>query len=173
MLDLIANGIDRFNTKMGELTSLLVIPLLLVVVFEVFMRYALNAPTVWAFEMTTFLYGVHYMFGLAYTDVNKGHVKVDIFTSRAPRKVQAIINIFSTVVMSMPVFICLTIWTGSFAYTSVIEGERNSSSWAPIIYPLKVIMAVTFFFVLLQAVSNLFREIKVLANELKSEKEEG
>jgi TRAP-type mannitol/chloroaromatic compound transport system permease small subunit len=65
---------------------LLALPLLVVVVYEVVMRYAFNAPTTWGFEATTFLYGVHYMLGLAYCDVYGGHVRVDIFTSRMPQK---------------------------------------------------------------------------------------
>lgn len=169
MFNLIANGIDKFNTKMGELTSLLVLPLLLVVVYEVVMRYAFNAPTIWGFEMTTFLYGMHYMFGLAYTDVQKGHVKVDIFVTRLSKKAQAIINSITTVVLFMPVFICLTIWTSSFAYTSFVESERYSTSWAPIIWPFKIVMALTFFFVLLQGLSNLIREVQSLMKALKSE----
>ncbi len=173
MLDLIATGIDKFNTKMGEFTSLLILPLLAVVVFEVFMRYVMNAPTIWAFEMTIFLYGMHFMFGLAYTDVTKGHVRVDIFISRLSKRKQAIVNIFSIVVMFLPVFTCLVIWTASFAYTSVMENERYSTSWAPIIWPFKVIMALTFLFVLMQGISNLIRELQIIIKDLKSNTEEG
>jgi TRAP-type mannitol/chloroaromatic compound transport system permease small subunit len=168
MFERIANGIDTFNTKMGETSSLLAIPLLLVVIYEVFMRYVFNAPTVWGFEMTAFLYGIHYMFGVAYTDVTKGHVKVDIFVSRLSKKNQAIINMFTTLVFFLPVFACLVIWTSSFAYTSLIEAERNSTSWAPLIWPYKIIMALTVVFALLQGVSNVIREIQALVKEMKS-----
>lgn len=173
MLERIANAIDTFNIKMGEYTSLIIIPLLLVVIYEVFMRYALNAPTTWGFEMTAFLYGIHYMFGIAYTDVTKGHVKVDIFLIRTSKKTQAIINIITTLVLFMPVFIALAIATTKYAYSSVMQLERLPTAWAPIVYPFKVIMALTIIFVLLQGISNLIREFQALSKELKSEKEEG
>ncbi|MFY9942009.1 MAG: TRAP transporter small permease subunit, partial [Desulfobacterales bacterium] len=67
MFSAISRAIDTFNKKEGEITSLLVLPLLAVVIYEVFMRYAFNAPTIWGFEVTTFLYGIHFMFGYAYT----------------------------------------------------------------------------------------------------------
>ncbi len=169
MLESFANGIDKFSTKTGEITSLLVFPLLFVVIYEVFMRYALNAPTIWGFEMTAFLYGMHYMFGLAYTDVQKGHVRVDIFTSRLTPKSQAIVNIITLLVMFIPVFICLVIWTSTFAYSSAVEVERNSTSWAPVIFPYKIIMALTLFFTLLQGLSNLAREILTLIRVTKNE----
>jgi hypothetical protein len=79
MLAKLSKAIDTFNIKQGDVSSLLALPLLVVVVYEVVMRYAFNAPTTWGFEATTFLYGVHYMLGLAYCDVYGGHVRVDIF----------------------------------------------------------------------------------------------
>ena len=104
MLDNITKAIDTFNTKQGELTSLLVLPLLIVVIYEVIMRYAFNAPTVWGFEATIFLYGMHFMFGYSYTEVLEGNVKVDIFTSRLPEKTRAMLNIITHCVFSCPFF---------------------------------------------------------------------
>jgi len=158
----IAKGIDWFTNKQGEITSMLCIPLLAVVVFEVIMRYGFDSPTIWGFEATAFLYGMHYMFGLSYTDVHDGHVRVDIFTSLAPKKVQAAINALTNLVLFLPVMTCLTIYTGKFAYTSTILLEHNSTSWAPPIYPFKIVMAVCFLFLLLQGISNLIKDLHTL-----------
>lgn len=102
MFQRLSRWIDKFITAQGEWTSLLILPLLLVVIYEVLMRYGFNAPTVWGFEATTFLYGLHFMFGISYTDVTGGHVKVDIFTPPAPKKVQAFLGALTTFV-----FFCL------------------------------------------------------------------
>lgn len=162
MLGNMSKGIDTFNTKQGEISSLLVLPLLGVVVYEVIMRYAFNAPTTWGFEMTTFIYGVHYMLGLAYTDVLGGHVKVDIFTSRMPKKAQAVFGLLTNLVFFLPVMVCLAVWSIKFASISVTGRELNSTSWAPPIYPIKVLMAVSFLFLLVQGVSNLIHNVLVL-----------
>ncbi len=164
MLESISNKLNNFSQKEGELASFLVYPLLFVVVYEVFMRYAFNSPTTWGFEATTFLYGLHFMFGNAYTDVNDGHVKVDIFTSYMPQKIQTIIAIISNMLFFMPVMVCLTIWSFIFAYNSTMGQELNPTSWAPPIWPLKILMAVCFLFLLLQGVANLLSDI----NRLKS-----
>ena len=162
MLTKLANAIDWYSHKQGEVTSLLALPLLVVVLYEVFMRYAFNAPTVWGFELTTFIYGIHYMFGLSYTDATGGHVKVDIFSARASRKTQAFLNIFSTLVLFLPVMTCLTIWSIKFAHTSVIGRELNSTSWAPMIWPVKIIMAFCFLFLALQGFATLLRYVRSL-----------
>jgi len=162
MFSKIAKAIDTFNTRQGEITSLLIIPLLVVVIYEVFMRYGFNSPTIWGFEATAFLYGMHYMFGISYTEVNKGHVQVDIFTSLAPKKVRAFFRTLTTLVFFMPVMICMTIWSAKFAATSVAGLELNSTSWAPPIYPFKIIMALCFLFLLLQGISNLIHDLQIL-----------
>ncbi len=162
MFSAIANGIDKFNNKQGQITSMLIIPLLGVVIYEVFMRYGFNSPTVWGFEATAFLYGMHYMFGLAYTDVHKGHVQVDIFTSLASKKVQAALRVLTTLILFLPVMICMTIWSSKFAIYSIEGMERNSTSWAPSIWPYKIVMALCFLFLLLQGISNLIHDVKSL-----------
>lgn len=165
MLSKIARGIDTFSTKQGEVTSMLIIPLALVVLYEVVMRYGFNSPTTWGFEMTTFLYGMHYMFGICYTDVRKGHVRVDIFTSLASKKVQAVIGALTTLILFLPVMICMTIWSSKFAMYSVQALERNPTSWAPIIWPYKIVMAVCFFFLLMQGIANLLNDLKVIFSQ--------
>jgi TRAP-type mannitol/chloroaromatic compound transport system permease small subunit len=162
MLEKISSAIDVFNRKQGEWTSLLIIPLTVVVIFEVIMRYVFNAPTVWGFEATTFLYGVHFMLGLAYTAVCDGHVKVDIFTSRAKSRTQAILVILTNLVIFLPVFTCMTIWSWKYAITSTLQHELNSTSWAPPIWPFKLIMAIAFSFLLIQGISTVLKAINSL-----------
>lgn len=164
MLETLSNTLERIIKKEGDISSMLIYPLLLVVVYEVFMRYAFNSPTTWGFEATTFIYGLHYMFGLAYTDVYDGHVKVDIFTALAPEKIQTLLRVLTNVVLFMPVTICMSIWSVKFAYTSTMGMEVNSTSWAPPIWPLKILMAVCFVFLLIQGIANLLKDINALKN---------
>lgn len=164
MFSKIANGIETFSLKQGNLTSMLILPLLGVVIYEVIMRYGFNSPTTWGFEATAFLYGMHFMFGISYTDVKKGHVQVDIFTSLAPKKVRAALSAVTTLLLFMPVIACMTWASGKFAWTSIEGLERNSTSWAPPIYPFKVIMAICFLILLLQGVANLIKDLQTLFN---------
>ena len=162
MLESLSNGLETITRKQGDLASFLIYPLLLIVVYEVFMRYVFNAPTTWGFEATTFIYGLHYMFGFSYTDVHGGHVKVDIFTSLAPQKVQTWISLLTNLVLFMPVMTCMAIWSVKFGYMSFLGREVNSTSWAPPIWPLKILMALCFIFLLLQGIANLLKDINAL-----------
>ncbi len=167
MFSKIAKSIETFITKQGEITSMLIFPLLGVVIYEVIMRYGFNSPTTWAFEATAFLYGMHYMFGISFTDVKNGHVRVDIFSSLAPKKIQAALGALTTLIFLLPVMIFMTYSSFTFAWTSLQGLEKNPTSWAPIIFPFKFVMAFCFLFLLLQGVANLIKDLQVLFNNDK------
>lgn len=167
MLESLSNTLEKITRKQGDATSLLVYPLLMVVVYEVVMRYLFNAPTTWGFEATTFIYGIHYMFGVSYTDVHNGHVKVDIFTALATEKIRAVLSLFTNLVLFMPVMTCLAVWSVKFAWVSTVQLEVNSTSWAPPVWPVKILMALCFFFLLLQGAANLINDINSLQKTRK------
>jgi len=168
MLEKISSAIDTFSRKEGEWSALLILPLTFIVIYEVIMRYAFDAPTIWGFEATTFLYGVHFMLGLAYSDVTDGHVKVDIFTARARPRTQAVIVILANLVIFLPVFSCMTVWAWKYAITSTMQQELNSTSWAPAVWPIKLIMAVAFSFLLIQGISTVLKAIQSLRSVEKA-----
>ena len=54
-------AVDAFNEFFGKYVALLIVPLVLVVTYEVILRKIFHSPTVWAFEMTVYLYGAHFL----------------------------------------------------------------------------------------------------------------
>jgi TRAP-type mannitol/chloroaromatic compound transport system permease small subunit len=157
-------AIDALNEKIGFLSSFLVLPLVGVVCFEVVMRYGFGAPTVWAFEMTTFLYGVHYMLTLGYAHKYDGHVAIDVFEAKLPKRSRAILRIVANLVLFMPTIGMLTAWSVIYASTSWEQWELASSSWAPAVYPYKTIMAIGFILWFLQGIAKLIQDFRALRN---------
>ena len=161
MLNNVTQAIDALNKKQGEITSILILPMLGVVVYEVFMRYAFNAPTIWGFELTIFLYGIHFILGYAYTDCLDGHVRVDVLTMRMGEKSKARLNVLTLLVIFFPFMTCLTFWSWKFALISAVAKELNSTSWSPPIYPIKILMSIGFTLLLFQGVSHLIKNIRI------------
>ena len=154
--------IDTFNEKFGFYASYLVLPLIIVVVFEVFMRYAFNAPTSWAFELTVFLYGVHFCFALAYAHKHNTHVAIDVFEARLSPKPRLRLRIITNVVLFLPAIGLLSWYMCVMAASSWQQWEHASSSWAPAIYPYKTCMAIGFILFFLQGVSKLIQDVRAL-----------
>ena len=155
-------AIDTFNEKLCFYAAFLVLPLIMVVVWEVFMRYGLNTPTSWAFEVTVFLYGLHFSFALAYAHKHNTHVAIDVFESRLSPKSRTILRIITNLGLFLPTIGLLTYYIGAMAATSWKQWEHASSSWAPAIYPFKTLMAIGFVLFLLQGIAKLIQDIRSL-----------
>jgi len=158
----IDSAIDIFNEKFGFYASYLVLPLIMVVVWEVIMRYGFNAPTSWAFELTVFLYGTHYSFALAFAHKHNTHVSIDVFEARLPERPRTILRIVTNAVLFIPAIGLLTYHTCVLAVNSWQQWEHASSSWAPPIYPVKTLMAFGFILFFLQGVAKLVQDIRSL-----------
>lgn len=158
----IDGAIDTLNEKFGYYASYLVLPLILVVVWEVIMRYGFNAPTYWAFEMTVFIYGVHFCFALASAHKHNTHVAIDVFEARLSVKARTILRILTNAVLFIPTISLLTFYICMMAASSWQQWELASSSWAPPVYPLKTLMAIGFILFLLQGVAKLIQDIRAL-----------
>jgi TRAP-type mannitol/chloroaromatic compound transport system permease small subunit len=154
------NKIDEVNEKVGKGFSFLIFPLIGVVAYEVVMRYALNAPTEWGFEVTGFLFGTYAMLSGAYTFVRKAHVNVDIFYGRfSPRK-RAIVNLFTSLIFFL--FAITLLWKGSdFAWKSVMSSETSGSPWNPPVYPVKLAIPVGTFLLLIVGVVKYLRDLTI------------
>ena len=55
--------IDLFSKRVGNLVCWITIPLIFAMVYEVLARKLFNAPTMWAYDMSRFLYGALFMLG--------------------------------------------------------------------------------------------------------------
>lgn len=157
--------IDKIVVKLAEVSSLLMVILVIMMCYEVIRRYFFNAPTIWGLELTTFLYGVHFVMGYGYTEYFDGHVRVDILSSKFPQKIQDVLYIILTICVTIPLVTLLGIWAWDNAITSTKMLEALSSAWAPPIWPIKLFMGLGFTLLFLQVLSNLIKRFLYFGQE--------
>ena len=160
MIRKITQSIDWFQDWFGYITAMLIFPMTAIIIYEVIMRYVFNRPTTWGFELTTYIYGIHFMLGLGYTLMYNGHVRVEVFVTLLSRRKQQIISILCNLLLLLPVFSMLSYATWSYAWTSVVRDEHSWTSWAPPLYPFKLLMALGFLMFAIQGVSSLLKELQ-------------
>ena len=84
--------IDLSNKWIGNIVCWLVIPLTFAMVYEVLARKLFNAPTMWAYDMSRFLYGALFMLGAGYA-LSKGvHIRADFLYRNFKTKTQGKID---------------------------------------------------------------------------------
>lgn len=161
-MQLISRFIDALVEFVGQTSSYLILPLIGMIGYEVFARYIFNAPTTWAFELSTFVYGVHFMLGLAYAHKHNSHVSIDVFEAKLPMKPRAVLRIATNLAFFLPIIGILAYGTIVYAATSWGYRELSWSSWSPKIYPYKALMALGFVLFFLQGVAKLIDDIRSL-----------
>lgn len=78
-LDAASRHIDRFNDRVGRLVSWLVIAMVLLVSYDVTMRYLFLSGSVGLQELEWHLFSVIFLLGAAYTLRHEDHVRLDLF----------------------------------------------------------------------------------------------
>lgn len=129
------------------------------IIYDVFFRYVLHAPTIWGLDVKSQMYAICILLGTSYTVLVKGHVVVDAFVSRASFKTQKYIDIGNYILFYFPTMIILT-WT---MYQLTVKSwgllEGSGSPWNPPVYPLKTMLTLCYFNIALQGVSEVFKDI--------------
>jgi len=150
--------VDKISTFVGHAFSWIIVVLTLQVSWEVFSRYALDAPHAWAFDAMIMLYGTLFMMAGAYTLAKNGHVRGDVLYGFFRPRTQATIDLILYIVFFVPGVFALTYAGYYYAAESwAIAEHSNVTAEGPPIYPFKTIIPIAGAFLLLQGIVEIVR----------------
>lgn len=89
-------AIDDFSVAMGEKICWLYALVVIISIWEIFMRYVFNDPTEWVHETVTFIVGFCLLLGNNYCMSRDSHMRVDLLYSNAGPKLKYVLEIFNT-----------------------------------------------------------------------------
>jgi TRAP-type mannitol/chloroaromatic compound transport system permease small subunit len=151
-------GVDQLSKTVGHAFAWCIVVLALGTCYEVFMRYFLNDPTSWAFDMSYIMYGaVFYMAG-AYTLSRGGHVRADMFYRLWRPRTQAIVELVLYLLFFFPGILALVVAGGAYGFESmkIREVSVNSPAGVPI-WPLKMMIQFGAGLIALQGFAEVLR----------------
>ena len=154
----ILHFIDSLSAWAGKSFAWCIVVLTFSTCYEVFMRYVLNAPTVWAFDMSVQMYGALFMMGGAYALSQDAHVRGDVLYRLMSIKTQAKIDLVLYILFLAPGALALIYYGYSFAEDSWFYKEVSWSSPARIqIYFFKTLIPIAGTLLLLQGIAEAVR----------------
>jgi TRAP-type mannitol/chloroaromatic compound transport system permease small subunit len=160
----ITGAIDSLNGWIGHFVCYWSIIAVFVYYYEVLARHVFNSPTNWAHESMFLLFGMQYLVAGAFTLREDGHVRVDVLYSRLPKRARAVVDILTSVFFFL--FCGALLWTGwSFMMDSIDVWEVSFTEWAIQYWPVKSTMAIGAILILLQGLSKLAKDIRILAGK--------
>lgn len=155
---LYVRGVDRFNRIVGRLVMYLIFAMGGVLLYSAISRSVFNMPLIWVVEMAQFTLAGYYLLGGSYSMQMGSHVRMDLLYSRWQPKTRASMDVFT--ILFLIFYLVLLLLGGLSSTQYALEyGQKNYSSWAPPLAPIKIIMTFGIFMMLLQATSMFFKDL--------------
>lgn len=154
----IGSIVDSISEVLGRFSAYLLIATMTLMLVEVFFRYFLRQPTIWVWDINMQLFAAFTFLGGGYHILHNYTVNVDVLYLRMPKKMQAIADIFTFLVILT--FLVVLIWKGGESgLRSVAYRVTSGSAFDPPIYHIRMLLPIASFIMLLQVVATFIRNI--------------
>ncbi|MGH2357558.1 MAG: TRAP transporter small permease subunit [Candidatus Limnocylindria bacterium] len=147
--------VDRVCRSIGDALSLLFLVAVVLTCYEVVMRYAFNAPTIWVHDVVIMLSAVCFVAGGAVASQRRSHIQMASFADKAPprlrRALDRVCHVLTALYLGMFLHGAL-----QFAVPSVRLMETSGRAWdVPIPAFLKAVLALGIALMLAQTLSHI------------------
>jgi len=155
--------VDAVNYRIGR-----VMMYSLFVMFAVLLWSSVSktffVPSLWTLEIAQFTMVAYYIMGGPYSLQLGANVRMDLFYGNWTPRQKAGVDVFTIFVLVFYIGVLLYGAIDSTTY-SFQYNERSPTAWRPVLWPIKVLMCTGFFLMLLQAISELFKDIATIKGE--------
>lgn len=149
---------DRLAVFIGRVTMMLIVCLSLVMLYEVFVRYVLNAATLWANELSLWIAGFIFLCSGLYAMQQRSHIRIFLLYDATPRWLQRTFDSISTLLIVAFAFFLIYGGYGE-AFDKFYRWETFGTAFdPPIPATLKPMVLVVMTLVAIQAVVNLISD---------------
>ncbi len=160
--------VDAMNRFIGRITMYLIFVMIAVLIYSTIMK-SFFTPSLFTLEIAQFLMVAYFLLGGPYSMQTGDHVRMDLVYGMWSDKTRAWVDIFTAIFLFTYLIILLYGAISSTAYSMGVGAngilERKFSAWRPYMWPIKTIMLIGIFLMLLQAMSAFFKDIAKIRGE--------
>jgi TRAP-type mannitol/chloroaromatic compound transport system permease small subunit len=150
--------VEAVNRVIGRLAMYLIFAMMGVLLFSSGSRTFFNTSHIWVVETAQFMLAAYYLLGGGYSLQLDSHVRMDLLYSRWSPRTRALVD---AVTICFLIFYLVFLLVGGISSTqyALEYGQKNYSSWAPPLAPIKIIMTIGIALMLLQAIAMFFKDL--------------
>ncbi|MEQ9488472.1 MAG: TRAP transporter small permease subunit [Alphaproteobacteria bacterium] len=152
--------VDSVNRRIGRVMMYGIFAMVAILLWSSISK-TFFLPSLWTLEMAQFAMVTYYLLGGPYSIQLGSNVRMDLFYGEWSVKKKAQFDVCTIFFLIFYLGVLLYGAIDSTSY-ALQYGERNPTAWRPYTAPIKIIMCCGFFLMLLQAVSELIKDIKTL-----------
>ena len=162
-------SVDKASVFIGRVAMMMILTLTCVMLYEVFVRYALERPTLWANETTLWIASFVFLLAGLYAMQQRSHIRIVLLYDASSRNLQRVFDVITTILIV--VFAVATVF-GSYKFVFVnklYKWELYGSAFnPPIPATLQPMVIIVISLVALQAVVNLFSDWNLDPEKLRT-----
>ncbi len=155
--------VDALNYRVGRFSMYLLFVLMGVLLWSSFTN-VIRHNAIWTLETAQFVMVAYYMLGGPYSLQLDSNVRMDLLYHRWSDRTKAWVDAFSVFALLFYLGVLLYGAVESTIY-SLDYAERSPTAWRPYIAPIKIIMCVGIFLMLLQAIAFFFKDVARVRGE--------
>lgn len=153
----------RFNKLCGKILTAILLLMTLNVFYDVIMRYAFHNSSVGMQEMEWHLFSLLILFGIGYTLLEEGHVRVDFLYQTYSPKTKALLNIFGTIFFLLPLTLLIIFGSIEFVRDAWEIGEISQDPGGlPYRWLIKAMIPLSFILLLINGIGYTLRHVNML-----------
>jgi TRAP-type mannitol/chloroaromatic compound transport system permease small subunit len=154
--------IDALNERVGHIVYWAILIAVLVSAANAVVRYSLHTSSNAWLEVQWYLFSAVFLLCAGYTLLRNEHIRIDIVFGLFSRRTQIWIDIFGTVFFLLPMAIMIMWLSWPVFWNSYVGGEMSMNAGGLLRWPVKVLLPVGFFLLVLQGFSELIKRIAFL-----------
>ena len=150
---------DRIALFIGRATMIMLIAMTGVMLYEVFLRYVIEAPTKWANELTLWIAGFLFLCSGFYGMQQRSHIRITLLYDAVPRPVRKAFDVISTFLIC---FFAAGLVFGSYSQVFINKFYRwemfGTAFDPPIPATIQPMVLIVMVLIALQSIANLIAD---------------
>ncbi len=155
--------LGKILDALGNICSILMLLMVANVFYDVIMRYFFNDVSIGMQELEWHLFAAMFMFGIAYTFKEDGHVRVDIFYDVMSKRKQAFVNLFGSLFLALPITAIICYYSIDYTLEAYSMGEGSGDPGGlPHRWIIRSVIPLSSAFLMLAILHVVLSQIQVL-----------
>jgi TRAP-type mannitol/chloroaromatic compound transport system permease small subunit len=160
-----SRAVDRLSEIVGKTVMWLILIVVIISAGNAVFRYLFDWSSNSLLEIQWYLFSAIFLLMAGYVLKKNEHIRIDVIAGRTSARTQNWIDVFGFVVFLLPMVI-LIMWLSWPVFTNAwTSGENSPNPGGLIRWPVRLLMPVGFFLLLLQGLSELFKRIAFLTGK--------
>lgn len=157
--------IDTLNTKVGKLTTWLILITTLISAGNAIVRKMFDTSSNALLEVQWYIFAGVFLLGAAYGLLQNSHVRIDFISSRLSARTRNWIDVVGIVVALIP-FCMLSIYLSWPLFVQAYQsGEMSQNAGGLIRWPAYALIPAGFFLLMLQGISEMIKRLAFLKGQ--------